>query len=343
MSNKLARIYFTEKDIEDAIMSSKKVMTNQLLVDLARDRGVLLSAEDKREDLAKYLSSFIFDYYDLQVLVDHLTPSSKKEKTNVSKIKDKLDASKIKNELKKQEGGNKEVVIKTEMLDSNNMTVKISYDEIDLSKTRLRQKVRREAVVEIFQEKGSTVIRKPSNPLIDEIIDEMTKNTYDDLDKKETKINFNDLNSDKKRDFFNKLIQGIPECSLENVNKILLIKPNSDNDTEELTNDITDATFKGKNLLMTSQYNDLKKGGYSISSISWQSKEKKGDKNIIEFEASISSSTQELNLLVKGVYRYYSKDDYYTKTIRPLRANEYDKYTKNLEESAFDVYTDINK
>jgi len=79
-------IYFTQREIYDALMSSKKVMSIPLLMELAKDRGILISSEDTREEIIEYLSYFVYDYYDLNTLIDHITPAYKKEKSKVTQL-----------------------------------------------------------------------------------------------------------------------------------------------------------------------------------------------------------------------------------------------------------------
>lgn len=342
-----SRIYFTEKDIYDALMSSKRTMTMPLIIDLARDKGILLSSEDSREDLIKYLSSFVYDYYDLNVLLNHITPSYKKEKSKVTKIDAKIDANHLKTVSKEITDDNVTIHVSVDPNNPNKTTLKIEYDEIDLSKTRLRQKVRKESSIEITEENNTSIISKPSNEKIDEIM----KMLLEGIEKKsnskisENKINLYGLRHNQKIEYFTSLISSIEECTLSDVVKVTV---NNEEDNpeveEEVLNMITNASFKGKGLLLTPEYQKLKDDGYYITSIIWTSIEVKKNGDKIEFEASIitSKECEEVNFAAKGAYRFIEKDKY-TTTRRPLKIEETNKYTKFLEDTAFKIYNKLEK
>ena len=128
-------IYFTEKDIYDALMSSKRTMTIPLIIELARDKGIILSSEEPRDELVKYLSSLLYDYYDLNILIDHITPAHKKEKSKVTKIDTKIEATDLKNIAKEIANENIIIQVNKDPNDANKTTLKVEYDEIDFSKT----------------------------------------------------------------------------------------------------------------------------------------------------------------------------------------------------------------
>lgn len=362
MNNTESRIYFTEKDIYDALMSSKKTMTIPIIIELARDRGLILSPADSREDLIKYLSSFIYDYYDLNILIDHLTPAHKKEKSKISKIDAKIDPShltKAAKDISLNNDSNINIQITSDTYNKDKKIIKIAYDEIDLSKTRLRQKVRRESTVEVFEEKGITKIRKPANKKVDEIVQTMLSKIEKTSDAKleEKKINLIGLAFEQKTEFFTSLTQNIDGCNMFDVNKITVNKNDDiisldDEQSEEesdaadeFINMITNASFKGQGLLQTEEYQNLKKSGYSISSISWLSKEKIDNGNKIQFDASLSKSktVEELSFAVRGMYRFDESRKDYTSTIRPLKPEENQYYSDILEKNAFIIYDDIIK
>jgi hypothetical protein len=356
MNNTESRIYFTEKDIYDALISSKKTMTTPLIIELARDRGLILSSEDSREDLIKYLSSFIYDYYDLNILIDHLTPSHKKEKSKISKIDSKIDSShltKAAKDISVDNDSNINIQITADSYNKDKKIVKIAYDEIDFSKTRLRQKVRRESTVEIFEENNITKIRKPANKKVDEImqslLSKIEKTSNETLEEK--KINLIGLSLEQKTEFFTTLTNNIDGCEMFDVNKISVNKNDNiiEDEDEELEakddfiNMITNASFKGQGLLQTDEYQNLKKSGYSISSISWLSKQKKDNGNKIQFDASLSKSKtmEELSFSVRGMYRYDDAKNHYTSSIRPLKPEENQYYSDILEKNAFTIYEGI--
>jgi len=338
-------IYFTEKDIYDALMSSKRKATRSVILELARDKGIILSNEDSREDLIKYLSSLLYDYGDLNVLLEHITPSHKKEKSVVTKMEDKIDIAhlnKASMDINNRHDDNININITIDPNDQTKKTLTVQYDEIDLSKTRLNQKVRKESTIEIIEENKVTKIRKPMNKKVDEILDDVISSIETQTSKtiEEKKIDLHGFTSEQKTKYFTTLIESIDNCERDDVIKVVV---NNDEKEEEV--EITNAAFKGKGLLLTHEYQELQKNGYYISSIIWLADERSGDKNKIEFEAFIRTDkeVEELSFAPKGAYRYDKKSKDYTTTRRPLKAEENEKYLKIIENVAFDLYDDMLK
>ncbi|RRS31401.1 MAG: hypothetical protein P794_03855 [Epsilonproteobacteria bacterium (ex Lamellibrachia satsuma)] len=339
-----SRIYFTEKDIYDALMSSKRTMTMSLLLELARDKGILLSSDDSREDIIKYLSSLVYDYYDLNVLIEHITPAHKKEKSKVTKINTEIDDNQLKTITKNIDDGNTTIQVTTKPDNPNKTVLEIEYDEIDFSKTRLRQKIRKKSTIEITKDKGESTISKPSNDKVDQIMESILsgieQTTSEEIN--EDKIDLHGWNHSQKIEYFTTLIDSIDECKMFDVIKVSVNHEDNPEVEEEVLNMITNASFKGKGLLSTPEYQKLKDDGYFITSIIWKSEELKKNGNHIEFEAGLSSgsNSEEVIFAVKGAYRFVEKDKY-TTTRRPLTPEESEKYTKVLETSAFKVFNDI--
>jgi hypothetical protein len=325
-------------------MSSKRTMTISLLLELARDKGILLSSEDSREDIIRYLSSLVYDYYDLNVLIEHITPAHKKEKSKVTKINTEIDDSQLKAITKNINDGNTTIQVTTKPDNPNKTVLEVEYDELDFSKTRLRQKIRKKSTIEITKNKGESIISKPSNDKVDQIMESILSGIEQKTSEKinEDKIDLQGWNHSQKIEYFTTLIDSIDECKMFDVIKVSVNHEDNPEAEEDVLNMITNASFKGKGLLSTPEYQKLKDDGYFITSIIWKSEELKKNGNHIEFEAGLSSGSksEEVIFAAKGAYRFVEKDKY-TTTRRPLTPEESEKYTKVLETSAFKVFNDI--
>lgn len=340
-------IYFTQREIYDALMSSKKVMSISLLMELAKDRGILISSEDTREEIIEYLSYFVYDYYDLNTLIDHITPAHKKEKSKVTQLNtvvDTNDIQKASKDITNNQNDKTIINVVKDIENPNKTIVNISWEEIDYGKNRLRQKIRRESSVEIIEKNGLTTISKDSNDTVDKIMETMFQKVSEtkDLIIKEEKINLYGLTFQVKTQYFTDLINSVEDCKLVDVIKVSVNKEDEFDTEEDILNMITKASFRGVGLLNTEEYQKLKDTGYFITSIIWQSEETKKDGDKIEFEAtlSISKKSEELTFAPKGIFRSQGKGEY-TKTKRPLKEEEIIKYTKKLEELSFKIYKDI--
>ena len=345
--NESSSYYFTPREIFDALMSSKKTMTTSILVELARDRGVIVSSDDTREDIIKYLSSFVYDYYDLNVLVEYITPSHKKEKLKTTQLDNLIDINdlvKASKDISNNQDDTTRVTATKDVKDPNKTIIKIEWEDIDLGKTRLRQKVPKESTVEFVEENGVIKVSKVSNEKVDEVLQSIISKVSKkiNIDIKEEKINLHGFSFEEKTQYFTKLINSIDNCTLSDVVKVSVNKEDGFDEEEDMIEVITNASFKGNGLLHTDEYQKLKEREYFITSILWQSVENRQNGDKIEFEASlvISKECEELTFSPKVIFRSNGNGGY-TKSRRPLKEEELSQYTKILEKQAFSIYKGI--
>src|SRR5687768_9752133 len=81
MSEHLNQFYATDKDIFDLLASAKQRMTEGVLRELARERGIFYSPQDSREDLVDALSLLPHTLNELLDLLDRRETSRRNEKT----------------------------------------------------------------------------------------------------------------------------------------------------------------------------------------------------------------------------------------------------------------------
>src|ERR1700731_938571 len=81
MSRDPARYCATDKEIYDLLMSSKRKISDIVMLTLARDRGILYSPKESRDELASKLSLLTHGFHDLSVLIEQRELSTRGEKT----------------------------------------------------------------------------------------------------------------------------------------------------------------------------------------------------------------------------------------------------------------------
>jgi len=81
MSELLNQFYATDKDIFDLLASAKQKLTDGVLRELARQRGIFYSPQDTREDLVDALSLLPHSLNELLDLMDRRETSRRNEKT----------------------------------------------------------------------------------------------------------------------------------------------------------------------------------------------------------------------------------------------------------------------
>jgi hypothetical protein len=153
----------TDKELYDALMSSKQQFNAGSLLDLARVRGILLSSADDREALADRLSAMIFGCEDIQTIQAAFETSGRGEKTTSFRLNTALtpdDVKQIAEEYRESAGEEEKVV--TRSVGPKGYAVDLEYTEIDFSKTRLRQRQTREAHIEFKIEDDHTIVTLPA-------------------------------------------------------------------------------------------------------------------------------------------------------------------------------------
>lgn len=162
MSNEPGKLLFlNDRDIFDGLMSAKQQITPKMLREFFLEKGIFLSGQVSREKLIHYISVLNLDYHDVQFLVEQLTPPSRKEKVRFVDLEcsaTKLEMRDFVNEVKNDRTDSYNESYQPQIIgDENRVVVNVEYDEIDLSKTRLRQRRPKEATVELEALDGDKV------------------------------------------------------------------------------------------------------------------------------------------------------------------------------------------
>src|SRR6218665_3292489 len=75
------QLFATDKDIHDLLYSAKQRITQQVLHELARDRGLFYSAREDRGSLVDRLSLLVFEYKEVVGIIDRRESARRGEKT----------------------------------------------------------------------------------------------------------------------------------------------------------------------------------------------------------------------------------------------------------------------
>ncbi len=353
MKNK-STLYATDRDIYEALVSKQKKFNIELLIELIRDRGILVSNELTREQLIDYLSFLPHDYNDFNYLADLLIVNSRQEKLSSTSINNNISRDEITEVIKSisdersQLGENYEITAESEV----KTVIKIDYTEMDLSKTRLRQKQEKTAYIEIIKEEdGNTKIRKPANDKMTGIVNEIVKRVEIIKDEKIENINISlkGIEDSKKRTkFFTDMIRQIPDVRLSDVTIVKVDRVETpdtieddtdDEDSEEIAQrflgQVKTIAMNGEGLLYSEEYQHLLSQGFYIYSIVWQAEEEKDEGDRIEFEASFGNSSDctDFRYAVKGIYHWKNEDSFNVSKLPPNEITN-QKYLALIEASA---------
>jgi hypothetical protein len=339
MSNDPARYCATDKEIYDLLMSSKKKISDVVMLALARDRGIIYSPKESRDELASTISLLTHGFHDLSVLIEQRELASRGEKTTSITLPT-LTIEELKAvSLAFSADAVGEDKVTSFQKGTDGYEVKVQYSEMDYSRTRLIQRRQREASIEFEVQPDRTVVRLPSTEKAQAIAEELRKRIEESRKAivSAVRTELTAMNSAPLRtEFFTKLITEMPGFSLANVTSIKVQSSDfTDEDTDDyIDNDATaedaqseilsivqNAALKGHSLLSTDLYQRLQEGGFFITSIVWDAKDQ-ATQSIIQFEAGFEEpkAGKGFRYNVRGVRRYENGE--HTKTYRPVPEGE---------------------
>lgn len=350
MQNKY--IYANDSDIYDALISSERRITTNILHEFLHERGIGLPNDSSREDLVYFISILPCDYNTYSQIIDQISISHRSEKTKSVAIATTLsreDRQAIIDSIKLERESSDER-FKVYSGDSGKMTISMDYEEIDRSKTRLRQKQPRKATIEIEQIEGKLIIRSPDQERVDHIVRRFTEKTLEvaERDIELETIDFTQIASPRLRTlFFTELITSFHGFEPTDVTNLSVYFGDfTPDETEE--SDVQDdfygiverVALNGESLLKSREFKELTDRGFYISRIRWQSL-KKSNNELIEFEALFSDARNCNNFLYDVKCKYNPTNSGHTKTGRPIPELDKKNLILLLENTSRRVFKDI--
>lgn len=345
----------TDKEIYDALMSAKKKIDIALVLNLAKDRGIFYSPQESREALISNLSLLPHDYYDLNVMLDHRDHLGRVEKLTSVVLSAKLTIGDIQEVAKEYVGtSTTDELATSHSVGMNQYVVNVCYSEVDHSKTRLVQRIQKEAKIEFQVEDGRTIIRMPANEKAKEIVEKL-KQRLEEKQKAAIPVDLIEIGefttSEARTEFFTLLISQLNGFKLSNVTSVkvepikqapggLELDPEEDDDDEREAADedalalIQNVALRGGALLSSEEYQSLVKKGFFITEITWQSTTISAPNQKVEFSAAFDEPTsgKGFKYAVRGVYNFSGGE--YTKTMRPVKDERRQVLVYLLEQSA---------
>ncbi len=350
----------TDKEIHDALMSARKKISEKVLLEIAKDRGIFLSNKETREDLIGVISLLPHDYHDLNSLLEQSENSGRQEKITSVTLAEELTVEEIKDILKEYaDEAPADERVNFHPKGTNQVNVNVNYSEIDYGKTRLIQRTPKEAGIEFHTEDKKTIIRMPANERVKKIFSKL-KDKIDFKKKKEVqaiRIEIGEFESPSLRTtFFTSLISTLNGFTLSNVTSVKVERLKAEPEDDELVFEddqeteeakqvalalVQKVALKGETLLASEEYQSLSRKGFFITSIIWRSKLKKPPYPMIEFEAAFEEPLlgKGFKYFIRGAYNMV--DQHYTKTIRPIDALDKEKYLTIIEETAANTINDL--
>lgn len=362
MSEFLDHLSANDNDIYDLLISGKQRLTESVLRDFARDRGIFCSPEDNREDLADYLSVLPHGFHDVAAIVQKREPGHRREKTTFVRLNTTMPVD----ELKAVAAEYANAVMGTERVvyrptSNNGFVVNVVYDEFNRSRTRLLQRDRQEADIEFLVEDGQTVVRLPATDkakkivaALKESVERRRKTTIE-----EECVELTSLTAPEQRSkFFTRLISSLQGFRLRNVMSLKVSSHLSEDGEDDEALDLEDEDeaeagaemfaavvhsmqLSGQNLVQSQEYRDLTDRGFFITAISWRSEFEGNPPDIIQFEAGFQDRKRgtDFKYAIQGAFRAHKGS--HRKSIVHVSGAEKAKLLALLESTARKVLRDL--
>lgn len=348
----------SDKAIFDAINNSK--VTNQEIFELFFSRGILVSKDTSRRDLAEYFSRLTHGYHDFQMLYETLGTATRREKSTSCEISNTATKDELINAA--QELCNK-INLEGNRADSNilangDIEITIKYTKLHLEKSELRQTVNREAVLIVEPHKQGFTLRTPLNEDAsgwkEDFLQKIQAESSEEVSF--TEITLEHIQAPELRtEFFTTLIQQIGDSVLHDVTDVYVYHPknsSTDNDSEfsEDIDDevdfgvhITKASLKGEGVLQSEELHGLYDKGFYIWKIVWRCKDSMVGSDMIECEAQFANpqACADFSYITKGFYRYKSQGVYSTGRTM-LSYTQEKQFLQKLEERARMVVAQVS-
>jgi hypothetical protein len=352
----------TDKELYDALMSSKQHFNAASLLELARGRGILLSSADDRTALADRLSTMIFGCEDIQAIQAVFETAGRGEKTTSFRLNTALtpdDLKQIAEEYRESAGEEENVVPRN--LGPNGYAVDLEYTEIDFSKTRLRQRQTKEAHIEFKIEDDHTIVTLPATEKARQAAQTLRECLFarKQVDIGLEEVDFSGITDPEPRTgFFIKLISSLPDFTLSDVMRVSADRADQhhsadvldeDGEEEEANEEASERmlgivkamAFQGRSLLTSPQYQAMHDQDFFISSITWSAKRNASPYQIVEFEAGFEEPElgRGFRYNVRGWNTQRSGE--YTKNLKPMPPEDKKKFLNVIERVAIDVFRNI--
>lgn len=360
MSDNRYQFYATDKDIFDLLACAKQKLTEGVLREVARDRGIFFSPHDGRDDLVEAISQLPFTLNELIDLMDRRETSRRSENTTSITLDADISVDELKSavrEYKDDVGATEKVGVHQK--GGTGLVLNVGYDDMDYSRTRLIQRQRRDATIEFVKQDGKTIVRLPASEKSKRIVEDLTGRIESRRRAPITRQAIEldpSFTTDERTTFFTRLISEIPNHKLYGVTNLKIapsVRPESDIDAIDLDEDeraeassqmlivVRSMALNGENLIASKEYQSLRNRGFFITSITWKARRTAVPYDVAHLHAEFEDGEvgKGFKYSVKGAYRFQQGS--YTKTVRPINNDEREILYVLMEETARKVLLDM--
>jgi len=300
----------TDKEIFDALVSSPQHFTQSALLGLGKKRGIFYSPLSERIQLCSDISLLGFGFNEIAEIQGEFEKFTRGEKRTFKHLQTGLTLEEFRVIAEQYHDDAEAEGDKVSSYNSGTTQfgINVKYDEIDFSKTRLRQRQRREASIELKVRDGETIISYPSNEKVQQIVEGLIERAKKEK-KEPIKVDEVDLswipNPDLRTKFFQELIRNVPGFTLHDVTHVQVdigeaapaddpeLSEDAENEKkaveEEIASVVKDIALHGKALHLSPEYRRLKEKGFFLTSIHWSGRRIASPHDIVQFDAAFDN------------------------------------------------------
>lgn len=354
----------SDKEIFDALASSTLHFSGSTLLELAAKRGIFYSPKADRMQLCSDISLLGFGFDEVAQIQGEFEKSAKSEKKTFKNLKTTLTLDEFKTiaseyQSQAESEGDK---VSFSNAGTKEFAVNVEYEEVDFSKTRLRQRQRRKALIEFEVQNGETVISYPANDkvglIVENFIERTTKEKKQTIDIDEVDLSWiSDF--DLRTKFFQELMRKVPGFTLQDVTHVhvdhgdpatedLDLLEDAENEKkaveEEITGVVKDIALHGKAIHLSEEYKRLKEKGFFLTSIQWAGRRIASPHEIVQFDAGFNDAAAGVGFKY-GVrtWRVPLETGQYAKNWTTIPAAEKALFSGLLQQASMAVYQEIKK
>ncbi|PTY03325.1 hypothetical protein DB346_05445 [Verrucomicrobia bacterium LW23] len=353
-----ADFYADDKDISDLFAASG--FTSKRLLNLALERGIVLSSELSKESLIDFLSLLPLSWRELQGLLKAIESPDKGEKLTTCKFDTSVDLDEVEKavfDVRDLRGtlDNEAYIINRK---DGGIYIQVIYSEVDPTSTRTIQRLHKEMEILINKSAKGFEVRYPQNSRGEAIVDKIfsTIPVPEGQEKpRQTRIELSGvIHPEKRTEFFIIIIDSLKGFKRRDVLDLKLNRISSDNTDSEDEDEKQEAEDKMRNavkrmalsggaLLSTPQFKQISDDGFAIYRIVWEAREIDGNGNIYELEALFKDPENGIGFAyhIRGIREF--DGDKYTGLKKQISLDQKNRLHDLIVEAAYSALDVIHK
>ncbi|MBN6362424.1 hypothetical protein JZM27_14425 [Providencia huaxiensis] len=342
--------FATDKNIYDAL--HHKRITTAMLNEILLRKGIIVSSELTKEEMISEVCRLPHCYLDLQEIKEKVQSyDSNRESTTKVTLKTETDQTELKkviDDVKKIYSKEKNGTINIKTNKDGKLSLELNYQDIDLSKTELRQ-IENKSIDIDFEIKSDAIdVRMPQNAKAKAAIDliQQRLSKQQDKDVSRFEISLEAIPEPKYRSkFFQDLMHGLKGYEIDDVTNIVLNRENlkSEEDEEEKieTGFVKKAVLNGEGVNTSSIFSDLHSKGYYISRVAWSATpiNRIGDRINIEVFFNNADNCNDFSYQIKSINNKKGDGNYNITGRKPtdIERKEISKIIEDAAENAYNI------